>query len=316
MATIKSFTDKSKRKSYFKHNIVYCKKGDVVITYPNVLEAEAATGIYSDRIYKCCNGKKGFTGGFAWSYTPFEEYPDDGRIWKDVKGYENLYQVSNDGLVRTSHKGLWEILSAGRTKHGYYNVLLYKDGKRKNKRVHRLVASAFIPNPNNYPYINHKDENPSNNHVDNLEWCTAEYNSNYGTCKERIGLTNGIPVLKYDLEGNFISEYPTMTEAERNEGIDHANICICCEGKISHCNNFIWIYKGNEHTIQDRIKKVKNSITRPKKLEMYDRDGKLIRTYDSIMQASKTSGDSYMVINRQLKTGIITKNAIHIWKQV
>jgi len=316
MATIKSYTDKPKRKSYFKHNVVYCKKGDVVVIYPNVLAAEKETGVYSDRIYKCCNGKMGYAGGFAWSYTPFEEYQNDGRIWKDVEGYENLYQVSTDGLVRTSHTGLWKILSLGRKRHGYYSVLLHKDGKRKNMLVHRLVAKAFISNPNNYPYINHKDENPSNNHIENLEWCTAEYNSNYGTCKERIGLTNGIPVLKYDLEGNFISEYSTMTEAERNEGIDHANICICCEGKISHCNNFIWIYKGNEHTIQDRIKKVKNSITRPKKLEMYDRDGKLIGTYDSILQASKTSGDSYMVINRQLKTGIITKNAIHIWKQV
>ena len=244
-----------------------------------------------------------------------KSYSDE--LWKDVVGWEGLYQVSSFGRVKSFRRKEPHLLSTCVGKHGYRVVLLYNgNGQRKNERVHRLVAQAFIPNPNGYPYINHKDEDRTNNHVDNLEWCTAEYNSNYGTCKERIGLTNGIPVLKYDLEGNFISEYPTMTEAERNEGIDHTNICICCEGKISHCNNFIWIYKGDEHTIQDRIKKVKNSITRPKKLEMYDMDGKLIRTYDSILQASKTSGDSYMVINRQLKTGIITKNAIHIWKQV
>lgn len=315
MATIKSYTDKPKRKPYFKHNVVYCKKGDVVITYPNVLAAEAATGIYSDRIYKCCNGKKGFTGGFAWSYTPFEEYPDDGRIWKDVKGYENLYQVSNDGLVRTSHKGLWEILSAGRTKHGYYNVLLHKDGKRKNERVHRLVASAFIPNPNNYPYINHKDENPSNNHVDNLEWCTAEYNSNYGTCKERIANSNSKPILKYDLDGNFICEYKSLAEAERIEGIDHATISMSCSGRVSYQCGYIWIYKCDEDTIQERVQRVKR-VYKPRKVAMYDMDGNYIKTYGSVLQASKTSGDSYMVINRQLKTGIITKNAIHIWKQV
>lgn len=315
MATIKSYTDKPKRKSYFKHNIVYCKKGDIVITYPNVLAAEAATGIYSDRIYKCCNGKKGFTGGFAWSYTPFEDYPDDGRIWKDVKGYENLYQVSNDGLVRTSHKGLWEILSAGRTKHGYYNVLLYKDGKRKNERVHRLVASAFIPNPNNYPYINHKDENPSNNHVDNLEWCTAEYNINYGTCKERIANSNSKPILKYDLDGNFICEYKSLAEAERIEGIDHATISMSCSGRVSYQCGFIWIYECDKDTIQERVQRVKK-VYKPRKVAMYDRNGNYIKTYGSVLQASKTSGDSYMVINRQLKTGIITKNAIHIWKQV
>lgn len=244
-----------------------------------------------------------------------KSYTDE--IWRDVVGWEGLYQVSSFGRVKSFRRKEPHLLSTCVGKHGYRVVLLYNgNGQRKNERVHRLVAQAFIHNPNSYPYINHKDEDRTNNHVDNLEWCTAEYNSNYGTCKERIGLTNGIPVLKYDLEGNFICEYRTMTEAERNEGIDHANICICCEGKISHCNNFIWIYKGNEHTIQDRINKVKNSITRPKKLEMYDRDGKMIRTYDSILQASKTSGDSYMVINRQLKTGIVTKNAIHLWKQV
>lgn len=315
MATIKSYTDKPKRKSYFKHNVVYCKKGDIVITYPNVLAAEEATGIYSDRIYKCCNGKKISAGGFAWSYTPFEEYPDDGRIWKDVEGYENLYQVSNDGLVRTSHKGLWEILSAGKTKHGYYNVLLHKDGKRKNERVHRLVAKAFIPNPNNYPYINHKDENPSNNHVDNLEWCTAEYNINYGTCKERIGDSNSKPILKYDLEGNFICEYKSMSEAERIEGINHATISISCSGRVSYQCGYIWIYKGDENTIQERVQRVKR-VYKPRKVAMYDMNGNYISTYSSVLQASKTSGDSYMVINRQLKTGIITKNAIHIWKQV
>ena len=86
--------------------------------------------------------------------------------------------------------------------------------------------------------------------------------------------------------------------------------------KIAQCGNFIWIYKGKEHTIQERIRRVKGLLTHARKVRMYDRDGNYIRTYDSVLQASKTSGDSYMVINRQLKTGIITKNAIHIWKQV
>lgn len=315
MATIKSYTDKPKRKSYFKHNVVYCKKGDVVVTYPNVLVAEKETGVYSDRIYKCCNGKMGYAGGFAWSYTPFEEYKDDGRIWKDVEGYENLYQVSTDGLVRTSHMGLWKILSLGRKRHGYYSVLLHKEGKRKNMLVHRLVAKAFIPNPNNYPYINHKDENPSNNHVENLEWCTAEYNINYGTCKERIANSNSKPILKYDLDGNFICEYKSLAEAERIEGIDHATISLSCSGRVSYQCGYIWIYKCDKDTIQERVQRVK-MVYKPRKVAMYDLNGNFIRTYSSVLQASKTSGDSYMIINRQLKTGIITKNAIHIWKQV
>lgn len=239
------------------------------------------------------------------------------EIWKDVVGWEGHYKVSSYGRVMSFHKKKSHLLSNCVGTHGYCVVLLHDGkGQRKNERVHRLVAQAFISNPNNYPYINHKDEDKTNNRVENLEWCTAKYNTNYGTCKERIGLTNGVSVLKYDLDGNLVYEYRTMSEVEREEGIDHANICMCCKGKISHCNNFIWIYKGYEHTIQDRIKQVKNSITRPKKIEMYDIDGNYIRTYDSILQASKTSGDSYMIISRQLKTGIITKNTIHIWKQV
>ena len=91
---------------------------------------------------------------------------------------------------------------------------------------------------------------------------------------------------------------------------------MCCNGKIAQCSDSIWIYKENEHTIQERVKRVENLLTHPRKIEMFDRNGKYIRTYDSVLQASKTSGDSYMVIYRQLKTGIITKNAIHIWKQV
>ena len=237
--------------------------------------------------------------------------------WKDISGYEGLYQVSNHGRVKSFRRKEPHLLSTCVGKHGYRVVLLYNgNGQRKNERVHRLVAQAFIPNPNGYPYINHKDEDRTNNHVDNLEWCTAEYNINYGTCKERISLSNGIHILKYDLDGNFICEYQTMTEAERFEGIDHANICMCCKGKISHCNNYIWIYKGDEHTIQERVKRVKNLLIHPRKVKMYDRNGNYIRTYNSVLQASKTSGDSYMIINRQLKTGIITKNAIHIWKQV
>jgi hypothetical protein len=244
-----------------------------------------------------------------------KSYTDE--TWKDVVGWEGLYQVSSFGRVKSFRKKEPHLLSTCVGTHGYCVVLLHDgNGQRKNERVHRLVAQAFIPNPNGYPYINHKDEDKTNNHVDNLEWCTAEYNINYGTCKERIADSNSKPILKYDLDGNFICEYKSLAEAERIERIDHANICMCCTGKIAQCSNFIWINKGKEHTIQERVWRVKGLLTHPRKVEMYDRDGNYIRTYDSVLQASKTSGDSYMIINRQLKTGIITKNAIHIWKQV
>jgi len=160
-------------------------------------------------------------------------YTDE--IWKDVVGWEGLYQVSSFGRVKSFRKKEPHLLSTCVGTHGYCVVLLHDGkGQRKNERVHRLVAQAFIPNPNNYPYINHKDEDKTNNHVENLEWCTAEYNSNYGTCKERIANSNSKPILKYDLDGNFICEYKSLAEAERIEGIDHATISISCSGRVSY----------------------------------------------------------------------------------
>ena len=115
-----------------------------------------------------------------------------GEIWKDIQNYEGSYQVSNYGRVKSlsrvdsrGNKRNEKILKGRKNRQGYYDVALCKNGKRKYCRINRLVAEAFIPNPNNYPITNHKDENPSNNHVDNLEWCTYKYNNNYGTCIKR-----------------------------------------------------------------------------------------------------------------------------------
>ena len=102
------------------------------------------------------------------------------EIWKDIKGYEGLYQVSNLGRVRNIKYG--RLLKYGYV--GEYNrVTLYSDSKPDYRMVHRLVAESFIDNPNNYPIVNHKDENKSNNVVSNLEWCTMTYNLNYGDCQ-------------------------------------------------------------------------------------------------------------------------------------
>ena len=121
--------------------------------------------------------------------------------WRTIKDYEGLYEISNMGRVKSLPKCAFtsnpyftgyrhtkeKILKGGTTKLGYKTVTLRKNGKGKFIYIHRLVAEAFIPNPNDLPEVNHKDENPANNCVDNLEWCTHIYNGNYGTVKKRCG---------------------------------------------------------------------------------------------------------------------------------
>lgn len=107
------------------------------------------------------------------------------EIWKDIPEYEGLYQISNLGRVRHINK-YKHILYQKVDSYGYNAVILCKNGKIKYYRVHRLVGMSFIPNPNNYPFINHKDECKTNNIVDNLEWCDNKYNCNWGTRNKRI----------------------------------------------------------------------------------------------------------------------------------
>ena len=119
------------------------------------------------------------------------------EIWKDVEGFEGFYQVSNLGRVKSLPRlvpfkqGLYRMSSERILKYrvseqGYALVWLCKPNIKKQALVHRLVAHAFIPNPLGLPIVNHKDENPLNCHYENLEWCTYKYNSNYGTCREKI----------------------------------------------------------------------------------------------------------------------------------
>ena len=103
------------------------------------------------------------------------------EIFKDIKNYEGLYQVSNLGRVYSVRNN--KILKPKLNKYGYLSVNLKYKGSRVTKSIHRLVGEAFIPNPNDLPQVNHKDEDKTNNCVDNLEWCTAKYNHNYGTCR-------------------------------------------------------------------------------------------------------------------------------------
>ena len=172
--------------------------------------------------------------------------------WKVIPDYGNMYLVSNYGDIKSLKNGHEKILSQMTSRDGYKTVYLTKFGKSKTKLVSRLVAQAFIPNPNNLPEVNHKDEDKSNNKIDNLEWCTHKYNSNYGTRTARI-IPKTIdktrkPVDQYNDDGVLIKEWYSTNEAARTLGIIQQNITKCCQGKRYHAGGYVWKYhnKGGD----------------------------------------------------------------------
>lgn len=177
-------------------------------------------------------------------------------IWKDVKGYEGLYQVSDTGLVKRipSVKCKTErILQQGTQKTGYKYVNLSKNSRPHTKRVHRLVAETFIPNPDNLPQINHKDENKANNNVNNLEWCSEKYNVNYGTRRKRCSITRGTTVQCVETG----QTYPSARNASQHTGIYQSSISRCCNKDYGFktAGGYHWKYVTDERVY--RCKKIK-----------------------------------------------------------
>ena len=177
------------------------------------------------------------------------------EVWKDVVGYEGFYQVSNMGNVRSVdrqvecsnsvrfYKG--KVLSQCKDDKGYLRVLLATAGRHKSCQVHRLVAEAFIANEENLPEVNHKDERPENNCVDNLEWCSKIYNLEYGTGRSRSVQSHKKPVQQLDLEGNVVAEFDGVNSAARFIGKprDATAITQCCLGKNRTAYGYKWRYK-------------------------------------------------------------------------
>ena len=178
--------------------------------------------------------------------------------WKPICGYEGLYEVSNLGKVKSlnyNHTKQEKILKFGKRPNGYLFVNLWKDKKRKPCSVHRLVAIAFIPNPNNLETVNHIDENKLNNCVENLEWCSVAYNNTFGTRIARaVSNTDwkalgkktaercSKKVYQYDKNGVLIKIWKSVAEAGRN-GYEHGHISDCCRGERNFHKGFKWSYE-------------------------------------------------------------------------
>lgn len=181
------------------------------------------------------------------------------EIWKDIAGYEGYYQISNLGRVRSLSRTVTHLRGEGNRRGmkrrvpertvahdvnwaGYHRVNLRKHGENTRFAVHRLVAEAFIPNPHSYPQINHKDENPHNNHANNLEWCTNSYNINYGTRSERAASHLRKPVVQCDMQGREIKTFASQCEASRKTGIGQSCIWRACAGLCKQSGGFVWKY--------------------------------------------------------------------------
>jgi hypothetical protein len=182
------------------------------------------------------------------------------EIWKPIEGYEGLYEVSNLGRVRSldqvktkphprntsmtmTYKQKGKILKRKINTSGYLYVDLWKDKRPHTIVVHRLVAMAFIPNPDNLPEVNHIDEDKTNPVVTNLEWVTKSENMRHGTCGQRMGRKHWKSVVQMDMDGNVIKVWECAQHAHEELGISHTQIIAVCRGKCGSAGGFKWKYK-------------------------------------------------------------------------
>ena len=178
----------------------------------------------------------------------------ENEVWKDVVGYEGFYKVSNKGNIYSVERigangqelgGI--VLKPKYHRDGYLQVGLYKNGIRKNKKIHRLVTEAFIPNPNNLPEVNHLDEVKDNNELSNLEWCDVRYNINHGTRNEKVSQKLSKKVRAVNMETGDVITFRSTHEAGR-KGYDQGGVAAACRGDYKNSNGKLigdgHLYKG------------------------------------------------------------------------
>ena len=173
--------------------------------------------------------------------------------WRDVVGYEGLYQVSDQGRVKSLERKLphWRggeqikkerILNPGIDRDGYLKLNLCAGGKTRTFFVHRLVCQVFHENPDNKPQVNHINEDKTDNRACNLEWCTCKQNINHGSRNERVAKALGKPIGQYKLDGQLIKVWPSAYMVERQTGFSQACIWGVANGRYKQAYGYIWKY--------------------------------------------------------------------------
>lgn len=206
------------------------------------------------------------------------------ELWKTIDGFDGRYKVSTRGKIIDTKTGFEK---QQYIKYGYAVVSL----DSKSYKVHRLVAKAFLINPNNYDEVNHIDEDKLNNDVNNLEWCTHEQNVNHGTRTERASLHNGTKIVCLDLNGEFIKEYPSIISTEK-DGFNAISVGQCVQGKQKTTGNCIWMKKSEYDLIKDKSK-IKNLAKKKKcgrktnPIYQISKDGIIIREYETVTKAAE-----------------------------
>lgn len=234
---------------------------------------------------------------------------NDIEIWKTVgifKGvdFTGIYEVSTFGRLRsldrfvTVHRGETESqyfkrgrilkLSPNKTgiAKGYVQATLYGSNEKPiSVSVHRVVATVFIKNEYNLPEVNHKDENPSNNNVNNLEWCTREYNNNYLNHNKKVSEALSVPIVQLDYDGKLIKRWNSLTDVD-SSGLQHSKVSNCLHNKRNVHANSVWML-ASEYDKMNQDSVVEYCTNFDKRFAQLDKEGKLINVWISASEASR-----------------------------
>lgn len=232
--------------------------------------------------------------------------------------FDSNYYVNDIGEVFSTKQGKIKQMKVKETVSGYYGVTLHckNDSERRKSdrgsncyQVHRLVAKAWIPNPNKLPYVNHKDGNKKNNTVSNLEWVSPSQNAKHS--REILKNANRTKsVIQVTLDGQFIKKYPSLIDAKRETGIDSRSICSVCQGKRRKAGNYVWFYEKNY--VQG---KGLRKLAQCKKIRQFTKDGVFIKEYESAKDAANAVGAVSSNISNACAGRLLTSKG-YIWRYV